>query len=167
MAVRHAARFVQASMEAMLTTFLAEYGWTTLTPPFGAKPVTLYSRQPKESELAPTETNSVFISFGDETSMSERQLGGGLLQVEHVLFVDILAENRGVGLAIASDVKDRLEGLFGGSRYLYPVNPGTGQRLPGYVGEFGDTVREQPRADLETWTAVKSTLYLDFPGEAT
>jgi len=167
MYVRHAARYVRASMEAVVSTFLDEFGWCGPNVPFGAQPVTVMLRPPKQAELKPVSGNVVFISHGDEADYEDMQLGGGLLRVEHVLFVDILAENDGIALAIAADLKDRLAGLIGGTRFLRPTNPATDQALPGFLGEFDDVVREQPNPDLGAWQSVKATLVLDFGGDQT
>lgn len=164
MHIRHASRHVQESVSSMLVNFLAEYDWTGDTPPYGAKPFTVQLRQPEGSDLQAVEANTVFIGFGDETSARDRQLGGGLLEREFVLFVDIFGEKQTIALACASDIKDRLEGLFGGTAYLRPTDQATGLPLPGYVGEFEDVVRDVGTGSKVAWQTVKATLTLTFPG---
>lgn len=160
--IRHASRHVQGSISSMLVEFLAD--WTGPTPPYGAKPFEVLLRQPQASDLQAVEVNTIFIGFGDETATLDRELGGGLLLREHVLFVDVFAENQSIGLAVASDVKDRLEGLLGGSTYLRPTHQGTGLPLPGYVGQFEDVERDAGTGAKVAWQKVAATFALTFPG---
>lgn len=167
MAVRHAVRHIRASEEQFIKDALVYFGWLTDNRPYGAKPVELFLRGPKEPDLVAVEGNQVYISHGGEPDTEEMELGAGLLRIEHVLFVDIVGENEAIALSIASDVQDRLRGLIGGSRYLTPRERGTGEPLFGYVGEFVDVVRDEPNPDLLSWQSVKATLVLDFPGSNT
>lgn len=164
MVVRHAVRHIRASQENMLRDFLDDYGWFGPDVPYGAAPIQIMLRAPREAELMPAAGNTVFISHGGEPDNVPTQLGGGLLQTEHVLFVDVLGENDGIALSIAADIKDRLSGQLG-SRYLWPRHQATGILLPGYLGEYEDVMREQPNADLGAWQSIKATLVMDFPGE--
>lgn len=164
--VRHAVRHVRASMEQMLTDFLVEYGWKGPTPPYGAEPFTIVCAPPRPADLKPAaQGNTVFISHGDEDQYVDTQLGGGILQAEHILFVDVVSEKPAIALAVAADIKDRLCGLFGGSRFLRPVDAGTGVPLSGFLGEFVDVIREQPNPDVASWQSIKATLQLEFPGD--
>lgn len=163
MHIRHASRHVQASITNTLKTFLHEFGWTTEAPPFGAQPFKVVERQPKPSELTAIKANSVFIGFGDESTARDRQLGGGLLQREIVVFVDVFAVNQSTALLVASDIKDRLEGLIGGSRHLRPIDQTTGYELPGYIGEFAEFMRSPGEGSDIDWQTVQGTFYLDFP----
>lgn len=164
MHIRHASRHVQESISSMLVKFLAEYGWTGESPPYGAKPFTVQLRQPEPSDLQAVEANTIFIGFGDESSARDRQLGGGLLLREFVVFVDVFGEKQSIALSCASDVKDRLEGLFGGTVYLRPTNQATGLPLPGYVGEFEDVERDAGTGSKVAWQKVAATFALTFPG---
>jgi hypothetical protein len=164
MYVRHAVRHVRATLEVLVETLLRDYSWMGPVVPFGAKPVTVSRRGPKESDLKQVEGNVVFVSHGGEPDVTEQELGAGYLRAEHVLFVDILGQNESVALAIASDIQDRLRGLLGGTRYVRPREAGTGAELDGYLGEFQDVVRDQPNPDLGAWQSIKATLMLDFPG---
>ena len=164
MHVRHANRYVRHSIVTMVETFIADHGW--LVPPvlFGAKPVEVHARAPKEAELKPTAGNMVFVSFGPQEAQVVMQLGGGLVRAENIVFIDVLGENDTIALAIASDLQDRLNGALGGTRYLRPSNPATGLDLPGYVGEFTEVFLEQPREALASWQSIKAAFQLDFPG---
>ena len=160
-----AARYVHHSVAKAVTDFLDEYDWTGVTPPFGTSPVQVRLTAPKPADLKAMVGNTLFISFGDEGDLRADEMGGGMLRVEHVVFLDVVAVDESIGLAIASDLKDRLSGLFGGTRYLRPINPATGIELPGFLGEFVDVAREQPDGDRRNWHSVSCTLQLDFPGE--
>lgn len=165
MSVRFASRYIKASVVDVVKTFLTEYGWTGATPPFGTKPVELREAGPTPAELRALEGNVVFVSFGVEDDYESQQLGGGLLRQEYVVFVDVIGVDHTITDLIAGEVKDRLSGLFGGTRYLRPVNPGTGAQLPGYLGEFVDVTKHQPDGERRTWQTVSCTLQMDFPGE--
>lgn len=164
MHIRHASRHVQESISSMLVAFLTEYGWLGPKVPYGAKPFKIELRQPDQSSLQQISTNTVFIGFGDETGARDRQLGGGLLQREYVVFVDVFADSQSIATAVAADIKDRLEGLFGGGVYLRPKDQATGLELPGYIGEFQDVVRDVGTGSKVQWQMVKATFALDFPG---
>ena len=162
--IRHAVRHVRASEEEFIRTLLTEFGWLTESRPYGAALVTLHLRPPKEADLKGIEGNHVFVSHGGEDDVVEFEMGGAILTTEYVLFVDVVGENEGIALSIASDVQDRMRGLIGGSRHLYPRERGTGPELFGYIGEFTDVVRDEPNPDLLSWQSVKATLVLHFPG---
>lgn len=163
MHIRHASRHVQASITSTLTTFLRQYGWTTEAPPLQAKTFTILERQPNPSDLTAVKANTIFIGYGDESTARDRQLGGGILRREIVVFVDILSENQSIGVAVAGDVKDRVEGLIGGARYLRPWDQATGHELPGYIGEFDEFTRSPGEGSNLDWQTVQGTFYLDFP----
>lgn len=161
--MRFASRFVRQSVASLVEEHLGNFGWTSESPPFGVDRVEVLRQTPKPSDLEQVRSNRVFISFGDEPDVEPLQLGGGLLRIEHVVFVDVLAQSEEVALLIAEDVTDRLRGMIGGSRWLRPRD-NEGKRLPGYVGEFVDVERRQVRPEVEYWCTVSATLELDFPG---
>lgn len=163
--IRFATRYIQHSIGQVVQTFLDEYSWTGATPPFGTSSVDVKFVTPKPSDLEVLHGNTVFVSFGDEPDHRPQELGGGMLRIEHVFFVDILGVDESISLALASDIKDRLTGLFGGTRYLRPKDPATGAELPGYLGEFTDVARSQPDGERNTWYVVNGTCVMDFPGE--
>lgn len=165
MTVRFASRFIKASVVDVVRTFLAEYGWTGDAPPFGTETVTLKATGPTPTDLRSTDGNTVFVSFGEEDDYLPIQLGGGMLRQEFVLFVDVLGVDETIADALASDLKDRLSGLFGGTRYLRPRNPATGIALPGYTGEFRAIAKHAPDGERRNWMTVSGTLEVDFPGE--
>lgn len=162
--MRFASRYVRQSIANLVEQHLNDFGWTSQTPPFGADQFKVLRQTPKPADLEQQRSNRVFISFGDEPDTRPMQLGGGLLRVEHVVFVDVLAENEEIALLVADDITDRLRGLIGGTRWLRPRDH-TSKPLPGYVGEFVDVDRRQVRPEIEFWCSVSATLELDFPGE--
>jgi hypothetical protein len=163
--VRFASRFIKASVVEVIRTFLAEYAWTGDNPPFGTDTVTLHATAPTPSTLRAIDGNAVYVSFGSEDDNRPMQLGGGLLRQEFAVFVDVIGVDETIADCLASDIKDRLSGLFGGTRYLRPVNPGLGTVLPGYLGEFTDVARHSPDAARRNWVTVSCSLDVDFPGE--
>lgn len=165
MSVRFASRFVRSSVQDLVKTFLHDYGWTGPTPPFGTLPIDLRLAGPTPQELRALDGNTVFVSFGDEPDQRPMELGGGMLRQEYVVFVDVIGVDETIADAIASDIKDRLSGLFGGTRYLRPVNPGTGAELAGYLGEFSDVMKHQADGERRAWCTVSCALQMDFPGE--
>lgn len=165
MSVRFATRFIKASVVDVVEQFLDAYGWTGVTPPFGTQPVEVRRTSPDPTGLRSLSGNVVFVSFGDEDDLRPMQLGGGMVRQDYVLFVDVVAVDETIADALASEIKDRLSGLFGGSRYLRPVNPGTGVQLPGYLGEFVDVAKHNPDGERRNWVTVSCTLSVDFPAE--
>lgn len=163
--VRFASRFVRETLVGVVDAFLRAYNWCGPVVPFGAKPVTLVRRTPKPTDLVPIDGNMVFVSFGPESDHVNTELGSGLLRIEHIFFIDVVGESETIAYAIASDIKDRMTGLFGGTRWVCPVDPQTGLGLPGYIGELTDVIQESPNGDNHNWISIKATYLLDFPGE--
>jgi hypothetical protein len=161
--VRFASRFIKHSVGQAIEAFLAEYGWTTDRPPFGTDRVVVEHRAPETKDLRPLAGNVVFISFGGDDDVRPRQMGGGMLRQGYVVFVDVVGTDESIADALAGDLKDRLTGLFGGTRYLRPTDPSTGRELPGYLGEFTDVVRDQPSGERRNWYSISCTLEMDFP----
>jgi len=163
--VRHAIRHVRASLEERVRLALVD--WLSDTPPFEAATAVLDVRAPQESDLKPIVANRIFVSHGGEVDTLDAQLGSGLLRWEHVLFVDILGQNPGIALAIASDLLDDLRGLRdGSSRWVDLRERGTGALLPGWEGELEDVMRDEPRSSLASWQSIKATLIIYLPGES-
>jgi len=81
------------------------------------------------------------------------------------VFVDVVALDETIADTLAGEIKDRLSGLFGGTRYLRPANPGTRAPLPGYLGEFVDVVKYSPDGERRSWVSVSCTLTMDYPAE--
>jgi len=163
--VRFASRFIKASVVDVVRQFLTEYGWIGPTPPFGTRSVELRASGPEASELKAVTGNVVFVSFGAEDDLRPMQLGGGMVRQDYVVFVDVVALDETIADTLAGEIKDRLSGLFGGTRYLRPANPGTRAPLPGYLGEFVDVVKYSPDGERRSWVSVSCTLTMDYPAE--
>lgn len=148
--MRHLSRHLQSTVQDHVLRHLTELGWVgaPATVPFGALPVTFQKVAPREEQLASITPNLVAVSFGRQTDDEEEEMGGPLISQEHVFFVDIYAENEGIGLALSEDVRDLLVGRasYGTrppSRYVtlenYSTSPPT--PVPGFKGEFTDVLR--------------------------
>lgn len=175
--MRHLSRHLQATVQDHVRKHLVELGWIGLVVdvPFGALPVIFQTVAPRESDLVAITPNLVAVSFGSQRDDSEEQLGGGLVSQEHAFFVDVMAENEGVGLALAEDVRDLLVGRAtyvgrSASRFLQLENQETQPPTPvvGYTGEFTEVMRSPADRDLGTinWQVISGTVFLHLPGEA-
>lgn len=173
--LRHLSRHLQATVQDHIQRHLTALGWIGPAEgvPFGARAVDYQTVRPSESLLKSLAPNLVSVSFGLQGDDTEEQMGGGLLSQDHVLFVDVYAENEGIGLALAEDVRDLLVGRASyrenPSRYLVledqmtePPTP-----VPAYKAEFTDVFREPSDRELANadWQIVKATAYLHLPGE--
>ncbi len=163
--IRFATRFVQYSIGQTVKEFLNDFGWMSDAPPFGTSPVAFHTVSPSPADLKQVDGNAVYVSFGDEPDHQPLELGGGMLRIEHIVFVDVIGVDASISLALAGDIKDRLSGLLGGTRFQRPKDPQTGSELPGYLGEFADVQRYQPDGERKTWNAISATCLMDFPGE--
>jgi len=163
--VRFDSRYIYNSVADMVQGFLDAYGWTGATPNFGTTAVTVERRAPDPSNLQSIVGNVAFISFGREGDHDAIELGGGMLRIEYVFFCDVIGVDESIGEVISSDLKGRFTGLLGGTRYLRPVDPGTGLELSGYLGEFAEVMRNQPSTASRNWFSVSGVCVMDFPGE--
>jgi len=161
--IRFARRYIQQSFRDTVQAFLDGYGWSdgSAVPSVGA--ITLQGRAPKAKDLEVVEENTAYVSFGDEPDHRPLELGGGLLRTERVFFVDVVATSEAAGEIVAGEIKDRLSGLFGGTRYLRPVDH-EGRALPGYLVEFTDVALHKAEGERRNWFVVDGTLQIDFPG---
>jgi hypothetical protein len=171
-ALRHASRHLMRTVQDRVEAQLQTLGWLGPTVPFGTTPVTIYSRRLRESELVSITGNIVGIFFGQETEDAEAELGGGILVTSTDLFVDIVAVNDPIGLALASDIKDFLSGRIPGAARMFPLrdyttNP-TGDPRDDHMVEVVGASRQRPE-NVESklfWQVVTAGLELSFPGEA-
>ena len=163
--IRFASRYIRASVAGMVRTFLDDFGWTGPNPNFGTQPVALHIGEPAKSDLVATDGNTVFVSFGVEDDHESLELGSGLLGREMVFFIDVVGLETSIAQVIAEDIRDRLTGIRGGTRYLRPTNPATGEELAGYLCEFKEVMLHEPRGDRKNWVTVDGSLAIEFPGE--
>jgi hypothetical protein len=168
--LRHSSRHLAKTVIDRITDHVVGLGWTT-APPFGTTPVEIVTRRFRESELQALTGNKLGLMFSDETDDEPAELGGGLLQNRTTLYADVIAVNDGVGLALASDIKDLLTGkVIGQPRMFkmrdYTTNP-AGDPLDEWVVEFLDVRRQRPSQDLRAqfWQVVTADVELTFPGE--
>lgn len=165
MTVRFASRFITHSVIDVVKEFLATYGWTGDSPPFGTDTVEVRATAPQPSDLRSVAGNMVFVSFGDEDDTQVVELGGGMLRQDYVVFVDVVGIDESIAAVLAGELKQRLSGQLGGTRYLRPRHPGTGVYLPGYLGEFTDVMKYSPDGERRSWATVSCVLAMDFPGD--
>jgi len=147
--LRHSARHVQQSILDRVEAGLLADGWLGPEVPFGADAVVWMPRRMSESELVSVTGNLVAVSFGGEDDDIPQELGGGVTLIQHVILVDVIGSDDSISLAIASDVKDRLAGLAGTSRfepvYNYTVTPRT--PVLGWLIEFENVQRVRPQSE--------------------
>jgi len=161
---RFASRYIKHSVVQAIETFLDEFGWTGTTPNFGTTPVAVIDREPSKDDLVATAGNTVFVSFGVEDDHQDLQLGSGLLERETVFFVDVVGRDSSTAQLIAEDLRDRVTGIRGGTRYLRPTDH-QGAELPGYLCEFVNVIMHEPRGDRKNWVTVDGDVRVQFPGE--
>ena len=168
--MRHFARHLHATIQNQVEAHLVTMGWLTdgtpgFVPLLGALPVEFQRQRPDESILKSLKPNLVAVSFGGETDDEDEQLGGGLVSQEHVMFVDVYAENDAVAVGLASDIRDLLAGRFG-SRYFRIIDQATGTDVLGYLGEYDEVFREPADRELPSvrWQIVRATVLVLMPG---
>ncbi len=168
--LRHAARYIQQTVGDDIEAALLELGWVgpATGVPFGAEPFEFLQLRLDESEMKALTSNTIVVSWGDEPDWDPQELGGGMVSIGHVLFVDVLGESEAVALAAAVDVKDVLSGQAPGySRYhdVRDYSQAAKPPVPGYKIEIEEVVRERPIADWRrNWQTVKGTATVYFPG---
>jgi len=166
--LRHAPRHIQETIADDLETAMTALGWLGPTGvPFGTKPLEFQRKRMDESEMRAITGNTAVISWGDEPDWREEELGGGLVSVNHVFFVDVVGTNDPIALAIASDVKDVMSGANTWSRFHqvrdYTQTPPA--VVTGWQAEVMDVQRERPTADWRRyWQTVKGTVTVYYPG---
>lgn len=164
----YAVRHVQRTIENLIKDHLDSLGWLGSDPPFGASPFIFQRGRMVEADLRAAAGNLVSVSFGSESDDTEEELGGGLLSIEHVAFIDVLGQTDAIALSLASDVKDRLSGRYPDSTrfaavYSHLTDPPT--LVAGYRLEFVDVSREEGNpAVVRNWHIVKATAELTYLG---
>lgn len=172
----YAVRHVQATLEDHVEDHLESRGW--LGPaedvPFGATVLSDDQGRPKvqrgamdEARLKAAAGNMVVVSFGNEPDDEPQDMGGGLMMVEHTIFVDCLGEKDGIALSLASDVKDLLAGRAPGTtRYVTVVDQRTTTPVPGWRCELADVYRTEGNpATRRYWQIVKATAQITYTSE--
>jgi len=158
------------SITDSIKAVLDDGDWLGPDVPFGATPVVFQTVRPVESELKALTGNVVAVTFGNQSDDGDLELGGGEVQTEYVLFVDVWAEEQAVAIAIASDIRDHFTGKpNGGTRFVRVRDYTTeqdGEVIPGWLAEYTDVVREPVERELVrvNWQVVKATALLIYPG---
>lgn len=166
--LRHAPRHIQETIADNLEAALNALRWFGPTDvPFGTKALDFQRKRMDESEMRAITGNTAVISWGDEPDWNAEELGGGLVSVQHVLYVDVVGVNDPIALAIAADIKDVLSGADGHSRFHrirdYAQDPPA--EVPGWQAEVEDVIRERPTADWRRyWQTIKATATVYYPG---
>lgn len=174
----YAVRHVQRTLEDLIEARLSTLGWLgpTNSVPFGAAIVRngegqahIQRGRMDEAALQTVTGNMVAVSFGNEPDDEPQEMGGGLLMVEHYLFVDVVGEKEAIALAIASDIKDALGGRASGtSRYsaVYDYTDTPRTLVVGYRLELTDVVRQEGDPKVKRhWQIVKATAELVYTSE--
>lgn len=169
--LRFTVRHLQRTLEDHVLGILQTTGWRGPDVPFGSAVVKFQRGRMDEAEMKAITGNLVGVSFGYEPDDDPVQLGGGLMQVEHVMFVDVIGVDETIALAIASDIKDHLAGRAPGTnRYVtmrsYLTDPPT--PVAGHTLEMTEVVRDKPDSVeyRRFWQVVKATAVHISPGDA-
>lgn len=173
--MRFLSRHLQATLQDHVEAYLAELGWVGPADqtPLGALPVTYQRVRPDEDLLQSVTPNLVAASFGTQDEDTEEEMGGAVVSQDHVVFIDIYAENEGVALSLAEDVRDLFTGRasYAGrtaSRFVQLQDQTQMPPTPvlGYLIELGDVVREPSPRGLSSvvWQIVTATATIYLPG---
>lgn len=169
--LRFATRHLQASVANHIATALAQLGWTgTAGPvPLGTTAAVVTTRRLRAEEAVVG--NLVAISFGDEPDEDPLELGGGLVAIEHHLFVDCVGIEEPHALSLASDVKDLLTGRAPGTSRFITLRDYTsdavGTPVLGHTLEAEDVMRDKPNGPdwRAKWHVVKATITHTYLGQ--
>lgn len=147
---------------------LVDLGWDGQAlgrMPWGAERPLQIHDMPFDPKLEALEPNYIAMSEGLLPDDEERQMGGGLEETSHTVFIDILAESIPIAKRIASDVRSILVGKAPGcSRYLSlldytepgePVLPGHLIHLESIEVSFPDGIVKSSGG--AHWAVVKAT----------
>lgn len=162
--LRHSARVVQKTIEDHLTAQLATLSWTTAGTPFGLEPVVVQRHTPQDYEtwkaLSP---GRLAISFGEEESPLDEELGGPLHSHTLAVFVDVYMATDAHALALASDVRDALLGRLPGSqRVLTMLDPVSSVPVDGWSLEIESVTMGRMEGELN-WYVVTAVYRVYFP----
>jgi hypothetical protein len=169
--VPYVTRHLQRTVEDHVYAYLDSLSWfgPAEDVPFGASVTEFQRGRMDEADLKAASGNRVIVSFGSEPDEVPQELGGGLVVVEHVMFVDCLGQNEAIALSLANDVKDWLSGRVPGasrysSLYSYLTDPRT--LVADHQLEFTDVAREEGNPAVRRyWQIVKATVELTSIGE--
>lgn len=173
--MRHFSRHLQATIQDQVEAHLVTTGWLTdgsvgFVTLLGALPVTYQRQRPDEHLLQSVQPNLVTVSFGGQTDDEDEQMGGGIVSQEHVIFVDVYAENDAIAVALAEDVRDLFAGRTAAGRFFRVRNHTVLPTTPvvDYLAEYDEVFREPSDRELANarWQVVRATALVTMPGEA-
>ena len=167
--LRHATRHMHQTLADLVQQWMDSLYWfgPVELVPFGTTPARFQIGRMDEATVRAATGNVIVVSFGDEPDHAEIELGGGMVLQEYVMFVDCLADSDAVALAMACDVRDRLQGVAPGTSRFgqlcdYTFNPP--DPLPDHQFEFTEVLRTKPEvAYRSNWHVVNATLELTHP----
>lgn len=167
--LRHAVRHIRESVLDRIHDGLTADGWLGPDVPFGAVAVQWVPTRMKESDLYTVDGNIVSVGFGSEPASTPLELGGGLIQVDHLVLVDVVAVEDSLSLAIAADIQDRMSGLKPDTSCFEPVYDYTAEPRTAVVGwqiEFTDVRRVEPGGEdrKRNWNVVSSMCEVTLEG---
>lgn len=169
--VRHASRKLAWTLERNLRAQLDALGWITPPIAFNTTAVTITSRRIPESELTAITGNMVGIFQGSESNDEPIQLGGGFQSTVIQMYVDVVAVNEAIGLALSSDIKDLLTGRRPGTSRFFLLrefdNDPAGEPVPDWSVEVTSVERQRPdNNQVKTfWQVLVANLEMTFPGD--
>lgn len=141
---------------------LVEFGWDGALlgrMPYGAgKPLTMQDMPIVNRGNVPIQPNAVAFTEGAMPDDTDLEIGGGLQETKHTIFIDIFGETISMSKAIAGDLRSILIGRPEGcSRYLTLLDA-QGNTVPGHLIHFEDVEVAFPDGlDQPNWGVVKAT----------
>lgn len=167
--VRGQERFVYKRVfDQVKTLMMGELGWDGVALggalPYGAASPLTIKDLPADTRLNADAIvpNAVAFTEGTMPDDSDLEIGGGLQETKHTIFIDIYGESISIAKAIANDVRAILAGRVPGSnRALYlPDYTAVGQPfLVGHMLTFEDIEVAFPDGlSQQNWAVVKVTV---------
>lgn len=167
--VRGQERFVYKRVfDHVKDLMLVELGWNGAALagalPYGATSAMTIRDLPPDTRLNSQAIvpNAVAFTEGLMPDDSDIEIGGGLQETRHTLFIDIYGESISIAKAIASDIRSILTGRVPGSRralFLPDYREPAQSFLPGHMLTFEDIEVAFPDGlSQQNWAVVKVTV---------
>lgn len=169
MYLRHLTRHVHETITQHVETWMGSLGW--MGPPdqvpFGTSPALFQVGRMDEASVKQVTGNLIAISYGDEPEETHIELGGGLVKQDYIVYIDCLADEDSVALAMANDVKDCLLGnapLTSRFLRLHDHTNAPPTQLDDYLMEFTDVVRRKPEVVYRAnWHVIQTVCEMVYP----
>ena len=166
--LRHPTRHVQKSFEDRVKTVLTDGGWFADPAPWGTPPVSFHDNRITNESRVRVEGSLVAVTFGDSTSDSPQELGGGLIQISYVFLVDVITDRSAVTTAIVDDIRDSISGRRG-SPMLALVDYGVTPPAPlvGWSAEMTNVgiQKPDPFEVKRNWTTLGGVIEVTLPAD--